>query len=222
MAEIIAHDSLFALPVHALDPESRPLCRLRGLDAAGLARTRPRVGWLSAAAKPVTVMGLSFPIAWVSLPGLSDKDAKHLRGLAQLGVGFIEVGTLTPKPQPGNPQPRVFRLPEHEALINRLGFNNGGVDDALKRLQTRDTTVPVASASARTQSPRSSVQPTTTCWRCGRVYATADYITINIAAPNTRICATCRRQIRSPRWSGRSPTKAAAWPACMVAAAQSR
>ncbi len=115
-----------------------------------------------------------------------DKDAKHLRGLAQLGFGFIEVGTLTPKPQPGNPTPRMFRLPEHEALINRLGFNNGGVEAAVKRLQSRDTAVPVGvniGKNAATAIER-AVDDYLIALRA--VYETANYVTINISSPNTK------------------------------------
>ena len=86
--------------------------------------------WRSAgaapAASPVTVMGITFPNR-VGLAAGLDKNAAHLRGLATFGFGFLEAGTVTPRAQPGNPQPRMFRLPQARALINRLGFNNDGV-----------------------------------------------------------------------------------------------
>ena len=134
--------SLFRPILFALDPERAHHAAFAALDAqAVLGLARVWAGQLPAP-KPINVMGLSFPNR-VGLAAGLDKDAKHLRGLSQLGFGFIEVGTLTPKPQPGNPTPRMFRLPEHEGLINRLGFNNGGVDDAVKRLTARDIDVPV-------------------------------------------------------------------------------
>ena len=79
-------------------------------------------------------MGIDFPNA-VGLAAGMDKNGAHIDALAALGFGFIEVGTITPRPQPGNPQPRMFRLPEAQALINRLGFNNEGVDALLRNVE---------------------------------------------------------------------------------------
>ncbi len=76
---------------------------------------------------PVDVLGMQFPNA-VGLAAGLDKNAEHIDGLAALGFGFIEVGTVTPRPQAGNPKPRLFRIPENQAIINRMGFNNKGVD----------------------------------------------------------------------------------------------
>src|SRR5574338_1044839 len=78
-------------------------------------------------AQPVTVMGLSFPNR-VGLAAGLDKNGEAIDGLARLGFGFLENGTVTPRPQPGNPRPRLFRLPEVKGIINRMGFNNHGVD----------------------------------------------------------------------------------------------
>ena len=83
--------------------------------------------------KPVTVMGLDFPNPIGLAAGL-DKNADYLPGLSKLGFGFIEVGTVTPKPQDGNPKPRLFRLPRHRSIINRMGFNNKGVDHLVKQV----------------------------------------------------------------------------------------
>ena len=77
----------------------------------------------------------------VGLAAGFDKDAKLIDEMAMLGFGFIEIGTLTPRPQEGNPLPRLFRLPEDKALINRMGFNNGGVDEAIFRLKKRKSTI---------------------------------------------------------------------------------
>jgi len=177
--------SLFRPILFALDPERAHRAAFAALDAqAALGLARIWAGALPAP-KPIRVMGLDFPNPIGLAAGL-DKDAKHLRGLAQLGFGFIEVGTLTPKPQPGNPAPRMFRLPEHEALINRLGFNNGGVEDAVKRLQCRDTKVPVGvniGKNAATPIER-AVDDYLIALRA--VYETADYVAINISSPNTK------------------------------------
>src|SRR5882672_5392187 len=110
----------------ALDPESAHSLSLTGLDllsrlgaGALLSCPAPRI--------PVRVMGLDFPNP-VGLAAGLDKDGEHVDGLGALGFGFLELGAVTPRPQPGNPSPRVFRLPQAQALINRLGFNSRGVD----------------------------------------------------------------------------------------------
>ena len=177
--------SLFRPILFALDPERAHHAAFAALDAqAALGLARVWAGQLPAP-KPIEVMGLSFPNR-VGLAAGLDKDAKHLRGLSQLGFGFIEVGTLTPKPQPGNPAPRMFRLPEHEGLINRLGFNNGGVDDAVKRLTARDISVTVGvNIGKNAVTPiENAVDDYLIAMRA--VYATADYIAINISSPNTK------------------------------------
>src|SRR5690349_82708 len=115
-----------------LDPETAHDVAFAALDAAvasGAAQlTAPRV-----AASPVVAMGLEFPNR-VGLAAGLDKNAAHIDGLATLGFGFIECGTVTPRPQPGNPKPRLFRLPSARALINRMGFNNHGAAEAASRL----------------------------------------------------------------------------------------
>src|SRR5882724_5202613 len=117
----------------ALDPETAHSISLDSLDvltrlgaAPFLCCSVPRV--------PVRVMGLEFPNP-VGLAAGLDKDGEHIGGLAALGFGFLEVGTVTPRPQPGNPKPRLFRLPQAEALINRLGFNNRGVDVLVENIR---------------------------------------------------------------------------------------
>ena len=177
--------SIFRPILFALDPERAHHAAFAALDAqAALGLARVWAGQLPPP-KPIQVMGLSFPNR-VGLAAGLDKDAKHLRGLSQLGFGFIEVGTLTPKPQPGNPMPRMFRLPEYEGLINRLGFNNGGVDEAVKRLTARDIDVPVGvNIGKNAVTPiENAVDDYLIAMRA--VYATADYIAINISSPNTK------------------------------------
>ena len=80
--------------------------------------------------KPITLMGLPLPNA-VGLAAGLDKNGEYVDALAALGFGFIEVGTVTPRPQPGNPRPRLYRVPEHSAVINRMGFNNHGIDELI-------------------------------------------------------------------------------------------
>ena len=110
----------------ALDPERAHGVSLGSLDILA------RLGAASLAASPaprmlVRVMGLDFPNP-VGLAAGLDKDGRHIDGLGALGFGFLEIGAVTPRAQPGNARPRLFRLPEAEALINRLGFNNDGVE----------------------------------------------------------------------------------------------
>jgi dihydroorotate dehydrogenase len=127
-----------------------------------LASKLPGALALAGGAKPPTgaaveVMGLKFPSP-VGLAAGMDKDARHVDSMSALGFGFIEVGTLTPKPQPGNEQPRLFRLPADRALINRMGFNNGGVGEAVERLRKRRPGIIVGGNIGKnkvTPSPRS-------------------------------------------------------------------
>lgn len=180
--------SLFRPVLFSLNPERAHHAAFAALDAqAAFGLARVWAGRLPPAS-PVNVMGLQFPNR-VGLAAGLDKDAKHLRGLAQLGFGFIEVGTLTPKAQPGNAPPRMFRLPEHEALINRLGFNNGGVDDAVKRLAARgalNVNIPVGvNIGKNAATPiENAVDDYLIALRA--VYETADYVAINISSPNTK------------------------------------
>lgn len=134
--------------------------------------------------RPVEVMGLTFPNP-VGLAAGLDKNGDYFDALSELGFGFVEIGTITPRPQPGNPQPRLFRLPEYQAIINRMGFNNLGVDHLVAQVRERqfkgvlginigknfDTPVEKASDDYRL------------CME--KVYAHADYIAVNISSPNT-------------------------------------
>ena len=148
----------------ALDPEAAHDMAFAGLDRAaalGLAQlAAPRLP-----ASPVTVMGVQFPNR-VGLAAGLDKDAAHLRGLATLGFGFLEAGTVTPRAQPGNPKPRMFRLPAAQALINRLGFNNGGVENFVANVMQSGYQGVLASTSARISTHPTSVPPTTTLHAC--------------------------------------------------------
>lgn len=134
--------------------------------------------------KPVQVMGLTFPNA-VGLAAGLDKNADYLEGLARLGFGFVEVGTVTPRPQPGNTKPRLFRLEQAEAIINRMGFNNKGVDHLLEQVQIADTPALIGiNIGKNFDTP---IEKAIDDYLIGfnKVYAHADYVTINISSPNT-------------------------------------
>jgi len=134
---------------------------------------------------PREVMGLTFPNP-VGLAAGLDKDGTYIDGLAALGFGFIEIGTVTPRPQAGNPRPRIFRLPEARALINRLGFNNGGVDQFLANIEAaRFKGILGLNIGKNADTPlERAVDDYLICMRA--VYAHASYITVNISSPNTK------------------------------------
>ena len=138
--------------------------------------------------KPIKLMGLSLKNP-VGLAAGLDKNGAHIDVLGSMGFGFIEVGTVTPKPQPGNPKPRMFRLPESDALINRLGFNNLGLDVFLANVQRsryrRQGGILGLNIGKNATTP---IEQATDDYLIGLsgVYPHADYITINISSPNTQ------------------------------------
>lgn len=134
--------------------------------------------------RPLTVMGLEFDNP-VGLAAGLDKDGECIDGLAALGFGFIEVGTVTPRPQPGNPKPRLFRLEKQQALINRMGFNNLGVDHLLRQVkQSRYRGILGINIGKNFDTPvEKAVYDYLSCLR--KVYPCAGYIVINISSPNT-------------------------------------
>ena len=176
--------SLFRPLLFALDPEAAHDATFKGLDVAaklGLASlVLPRPP-----ASPATVMGLEFPNRVGVAAGL-DKNAEHIDGLAALGFGFIECGTVTPRPQPGNPKPRVFRLIEAEALINRLGFNNDGVGRFLANAgRARYRGVLGLNIGKNFDTPNDrAVDDYLACLRA--VYERASYVAVNVSSPNTK------------------------------------
>jgi dihydroorotate dehydrogenase len=130
-------------------------------------------------------MGLNFPNP-VGLAAGLDKDAAHIDGLARMGFGFIEVGTVTPRPQPGNPKPRLFRIAEKEAIINRFGFNNVGLDAFVENLRAaRWKGILGVNIGKNADTP---VEEAADDYAVGleRVYPDASYVTINISSPNTK------------------------------------
>ena len=135
-------------------------------------------------AAPVSVMGIEFPNA-VGLAAGLDKDADHIDALARCGFGFIEVGTVTPVAQPGNDKPRLFRLKADHAIINRMGFNNEGVDNLVANVRKRrsDCVLGINIGKNKVTPLENAVDDYLLCMQA--VYLYADYITINISSPNT-------------------------------------
>jgi dihydroorotate dehydrogenase len=180
-------NSLFILP-----PETAHNVSMKGLD---MAASSPLLNtWLSNhfqvqdPSLSKTVFGLHFPNP-VGLGAGFDKNAAHLDGLEMLGFGFVEIGTVTPKPQAGNPQPRLFRIPDQKALINRMGFNNDGVEAIAKRLKER---------KSKSQSKliiggnigKNKVTENQDAWKdyCTNFIGleeVVDYFVVNVSSPNT-------------------------------------
>lgn len=151
--------------------------------------TAHRLGMLKsvvdAPQSPRTVMGLTFPNALGLAAGM-DKSASAVEAWGAIGFGFVEVGTLTPRPQPGNPKPRLFRLPEHEALINRMGFNNPGIHSAVERLQRRRTKAVVGVNIGKNFDTPNEKAVEDYLFGLKVAYPVADYIAVNISSPNTK------------------------------------
>lgn len=137
------------------------------------------------AVKPVTCMGIEFPNP-VGLAAGLDKNGAYIDALASQGFGFIEVGTITPRPQPGNPHPRLFRLPKAKAIINRMGFNNDGVDKLIENVKAaKFKGVLGINIGKNADTPvEKAVDDYLICLE--KVYNYASYITVNISSPNTK------------------------------------
>ena len=167
-----------------LDPERAHALVLASLEAAyrsslaGLLASRPQP-------LPTRALGLVFDNP-VGLAAGLDKNGAHVDALLALGFGFIEVGTVTPKPQIGNPKPRMFRLPQYNAIINRLGFNNDGVDALVRNVgrARRKHGLLGINIGKNKDTPNDSAE-SDYLFCLERVYPLADYITVNISSPNT-------------------------------------
>lgn len=166
-----------------LDPEMAHRLALYSLGVAQRSGFAHRIA-APPAGLPVNVFGISFPNP-VGLAAGLDKNAEHLDALDSLGFGFIEVGTVTPQPQPGNDKPRMFRLPGHEAIINRMGFNNDGVDALVRNVQQASYHGVLGINIGRNKDTpnEKAVNDYLACLH--KVYAHASYITVNISSPNT-------------------------------------
>nr|WP_312990466.1 quinone-dependent dihydroorotate dehydrogenase [Comamonas koreensis] len=139
---------------------------------------------------PITLAGLQFPNRVGMAAGL-DKNARAIDGLGAMGFGFVEVGTVTPLAQPGNPKPRMFRIPERDALINRLGFNNEGLAAFVanvKKAQFRKQASPLLLGLNIGKNAATPIENATSDYLLclDAVYPHADYITVNISSPNTK------------------------------------
>ncbi|MFL0798562.1 MAG: quinone-dependent dihydroorotate dehydrogenase [Cellvibrionaceae bacterium] len=175
--------SLAQKVLFALDPE---VSHELALDAIGAAERLNLSRFLAEerVSSPVDVMGLKFPNR-VGLAAGLDKNADYFNGLGKLGFGFIEVGTITPRAQHGNPKPRLFRLPEANAIINRLGFNNKGIDHLIENVKHRryDGVLGINIGKNRDTPVEKAVDDYVCCFN--RAYEYADYITVNLSSPNT-------------------------------------
>ncbi|MCK5878019.1 MAG: quinone-dependent dihydroorotate dehydrogenase [Candidatus Marithrix sp.] len=142
---------------------------------------------------PCTVMGLDFPNP-VGLAAGMDKDGEYIGSLASLGFGFLEVGTVTPRPQIGNPYPRLFRLPKNQAIINRMGFNNKGVDNLIKNIKNSHFNgILGVNIGKNADTPiENAVDDYLFCLH--KVYPHADYVAINISSPNTPELRTLQQE----------------------------
>ena len=175
---------LFRPFLFGLDAERAHGATLDALDAAYRCGLTPLLG---APPKPLPTraFGLQFPNP-VGLAAGLDKNGAHIDALLALGFGFIEIGTVTPRPQAGNPKPRMFRLPEQRAVINRLGFNNEGVDALVRnveRARRRGGLLGINIGKNKDTPNESAEADYLHCLE--RVYALADYVTVNISSPNT-------------------------------------
>lgn len=132
----------------------------------------------------VSKMGLRFANP-IGLAAGFDKDAVLYKQLAAFGFGFIEIGTLTPKPQPGNDKPRMFRLPQSQGLINRMGFNNKGVDAAAKRLKKRKKSIIIGGNIGKNKSTSNDEALNDYIYCFNALFEVVDYFVINVSSPNT-------------------------------------
>ncbi|MAM86819.1 MAG: dihydroorotate dehydrogenase (quinone) [unclassified Hahellaceae] len=173
----------FLFRLDAEQSHDKALAGLRFMQRTGLLKRLAR-GSVAGQAGVVTVMGLEFPNR-VGLAAGLDKDGECIDAFGSLGFGFIEVGTVTPKPQVGSEKPRMFRLEDRQAIINRMGFNNRGVEKLVSRLEVRKWPgiVGVNIGKNKDTPAESAHVDYLDCFRA--VHHVADYVTINLSSPNT-------------------------------------
>ena len=154
---------------------------LKYAEKSGLLKRYPK----APVCLPRQVMGITFPNA-VGLAAGLDKNGAVIDGMAALGFGFIEIGTVTPRPQPGNPKPRLFRVPEAQGIVNRFGFNNLGVDNLIENVKAaKYKGILGINIGKNFDTPNeNAVDDYLICMQ--KVYAYASYITVNISSPNTK------------------------------------
>jgi dihydroorotate dehydrogenase len=179
MSYALMRPALFAL--EAETAHSLTLNSLKALQRIGI--VRPRV--IDTAKCSSTVMGIRFPNP-VGLAAGLDKNGAYIDALAALGFGYMEIGTVTPRPQPGNPRPRLFRIAQADALINRMGFNNDGVDRVIANVhRSAWRGVLGINIGKNFDTPlEHALSDYLVCLR--KVYALASYVTVNISSPNTK------------------------------------
>jgi len=166
-----------------LDPEAAHDLALKSLALLGSGAALLGAGADRGEAR--RVMGIDFPNP-VGLAAGLDKNGEYLDALGALGFGFLEIGTVTPRPQPGNPKPRMFRLVEHEAIINRLGFNNQGVESLLRNVE-KSAYHGVLGINIGKNFDTPNERAADDYLAClDAVYARASYVTVNISSPNTK------------------------------------
>jgi dihydroorotate dehydrogenase len=175
--------SLARAALFKLDPEIAHDVALKGLAVLGPGAALLGAGADRAEAR--TVFGIEFPNP-VGLAAGLDKNGEYIDGLAALGFGFLEIGTVTPRPQPGNPKPRLFRLQDREAIINRLGFNNGGLERLLRNVE-RASFRGVLGINIGKNFDTPIERAADDYLAClDAVYERASYVTVNISSPNTK------------------------------------
>ncbi|MCS6627762.1 quinone-dependent dihydroorotate dehydrogenase [Roseibacterium beibuensis] len=173
----MAMTDIGAALLRTLDPETAHRLAIRALKVAPLPRPRADDPVL---ATTLAGLRLSNPVGLAA--GL-DKNGEALRGLARLGFGFVECGSVTPRPQPGNPKPRLFRLSEDRAVINRMGFNNAGLEAFARRLAHR----PAGAVIGANLGANKETEDKAADYVAGlkRLRGLADYVTVNVSSPNT-------------------------------------
>jgi dihydroorotate dehydrogenase len=173
----VALTDIGAWALRRLDPETA-----HGLALAALAHAPLPHAPADDPVLATTIAGLALPNP-VGLAAGLDKDGTALAGLSRLGFGFVECGSVTPKPQPGNPRPRLFRLSQDQAIINRMGFNNQGLEAFAERLERRPAGVPVGANLGANKDTEDRATDYVAGLR--RLSGLADYFTVNISSPNT-------------------------------------
>jgi len=166
-----------------LDAEQAHGLGLKAIEAAYRAGLNPLL-----ASKPPGLITKAFGIEFANPVGLAaglDKNGEHIDALMALGFGFVEIGTTTPRPQEGNPKPRMFRLPERMAVINRLGFNNTGVDELVRNVERARRNGILGINIGKNRGTPNDKAAADYIYCLERVFALADYVTVNISSPNT-------------------------------------
>ena len=184
-----------------LDPEAAHGLTLYGLGVAQRSGLMRCVAHAPPQDFPVQAFGIDFPNP-VGLAAGLDKNGEHLDALGALGFGFVEIGTTTPRPQPGNPKPRMFRLPRHEAVINRLGFNNAGVDALVRNVEKADWRGVLGINIGKNADTSNERAADDYLFCLERVYPLASYVTVNISSPNTKGLRELQGEDALPRLLG--------------------